>query len=81
MLLRQRTNHADQRQEPQKINMRVMTSQYETGGKKPNIMLGHNVIYVDTICLCGLHGWSSDSHQSNSLSRANHFYRPEGVFV
>ena len=30
---------------------------------KPKIMLGHNVIYVDTICLCDLHGWSSDSHQ------------------
>ena len=42
---------------------------------KPNIMLGHNVIYVDTICLCGLH------INLTSLSRANHFYRPEGVFV
>ena len=46
---------------------------------KSNIMLRRNVIYVNTISLCGLHGWSSDSHQSN-LSRANHFYRPKGVF-
>ena len=28
-------------------------------------MLRHNVIYVDTICLCGLHGWSSESHQEH----------------
>ena len=27
---------------------------------KPNIMLRHNVIYVDTICLCGLHGWPQE---------------------
>ena len=32
---------------------------------KPNIMLRYNVIYVDTIYLYGLHGWSSDLHQSN----------------
>ena len=32
MLLHQRANHADQKK-PQKINLRVMTSQYETSGK------------------------------------------------
>ena len=33
MLLHQRANHADHKQEPQKINMRVTTSQYEISGK------------------------------------------------
>ena len=46
--------------------------------KKPNIMLGHNVIYVDTICLCGLHGWSSDSHQSNLSFKSQSFLSPWG---
>ena len=45
-------------------------------GLKPNIMLGHNVIYVDTICLCGLHGWSSDSHQSNLSFKSQSFLSP-----
>ena len=45
---------------------------------KPNIMLGHNVIYVDTICLCGLHGWSSDSHQSNLSFKSQSFLSPWG---
>ena len=47
-------------------------------GKEPNIMLGHNVIYVDTICLCGLHGWSSDSHQSNLSFKSQSFLSPWG---
>ena len=47
--------------------------------EKPNIMLRHNVIYVDTICLSGLQGWSSINVAS--LSRANHLHRPKGVFV
>ena len=33
MRLYQRANHADQKQQPQKINMHVATSQHETGGK------------------------------------------------
>ena len=41
-------------------------------------MLGHNVIYVDTICLCGLHGWSSDSHQSNLSFKSQSFLSPWG---
>ena len=36
-------------------------------------MLRHNVIYVDTICPCGLHGWSSDSHQSNLSFKSQSF--------
>ena len=47
-------------------------------GREPNIMLGHNVIYVDTICLCGLHGWSSDSHQSNLSFKSQSFLSPWG---
>lgn len=49
--------------------------------EKPNIMLRNNVIYVDKICLFGLQGWSSDSINVASLSRANHLHRPKGVFV
>ena len=45
---------------------------------KPNIMLRYNVIYVDTICLCGLHGWSSDSHQSNLSFKSQSFLSPWG---
>ena len=45
---------------------------------KPNIMWGHNVIYVDTICLCGLHGWSSDSHQSNLSFKSQSVLSPWG---
>ena len=45
---------------------------------KPNIKLGHNVIYVDTICLCGLHDWSSDSHQSNLSFKSQSFLSPKG---
>ena len=41
-------------------------------------MLGHNVIYVDTICLCGLHGWSSDSHQSNLSFKSQSLLSPRG---
>ena len=41
-------------------------------------MLRHNVIYVDTICLCGLHGWSSDSHQSNLSFKSQSFLSPKG---
>ena len=44
-------------------------------------MLRNNVIYVDTICLFGLQGWSSDSINVASLSRANLLLRPKGVFV
>ena len=43
---------------------------------KPNIMLVHNVIYVDTICLCGLHGWFFDSHQSNLSFESQSFLSP-----
>ena len=49
--------------------------------EKPNIMLRNNVIYVDTICFFGLQGWSSDSINVASLSRANLLLRPKGVFV
>ena len=49
--------------------------------EKPNIMLRNNVIYVDTICLFGLQGWSSDSINVASLSRANLLLRPKGVFL
>ena len=42
-------------------------------------MLRHNVqIYVDTIYLCGLHGWSSDSHQSNLSFKSQSFLSPKG---
>ena len=33
MLLHQRANHADHKQSPQKINMRVTTFQYKISGK------------------------------------------------
>ena len=41
-------------------------------------MLRHNVIYVDTICLCSLHGWSSDSYQSNLSFQSQSFLSPKG---
>ena len=41
-------------------------------------MLRHNVIYVDKIRLCGLHGWSSDSHQSNLSFKSQSFLSPKG---
>ena len=41
-------------------------------------MLGHNVIYVDTICLCGLRRWSSDSHQPNLSFKSQSFLSPLG---
>jgi len=33
ILLHQRANHADQKKQPQKINIHVMTSHYEISGK------------------------------------------------
>ena len=41
-------------------------------------MLRHNVIYVDTICLCGLHDWSSDSHQSDLSFKSQSFLSLKG---
>ena len=46
-------------------------------GIKLNIMLRHD-IYVDTICLCSLHGWSSESHQSNLSLKRESFLPPQG---
>ena len=43
MLLHQRANHADQKHKPQKINMLLKTSQYETSGKSNAHLLSQNV--------------------------------------
>ena len=43
MLLHQRANHADQKHKPQKINMLVKTSHYETSYKNNARLLSQNV--------------------------------------
>ena len=56
----------------QKLPLFIIISYYQT------LSVRHNVIYVDTICLCGLHGWSSDSHQSNLSFKSQSFLSPRG---